>query len=126
MSCSSSYVNNLVDITARPPALNSYRFLGYDGAETLKGFYVDIDGYQCSIVFTLTVPLGNGSNDPVGFADALAIPNNAVGVKGILSGDLYVSQCGTDADLLDDFKDNYGNYIKVLPDPEYNIFGRAV
>lgn len=118
--------SSVVDVGVQTRPIDAIRFLSPSGTLTLKGYYVDWLGYQTGVSFSLSIPVGNGSNDPVGFETALAMPADAVGVVGILSGDAYITYCGTKTAELADFKANYANYPKAISlTPYANTFGRV-
>jgi hypothetical protein len=95
-----------VAIESDSTPLTNYRFLGVSGATTIKGVYVNELGVQVGAAFSLTVPLGNGTNDPVGFA---SIPPGAYGVKANVAADIYVGM-GREGGQVSDLKANYANY----------------
>lgn len=94
--------------------LSAIRLLARGSALTLRGFYVDVAGNQLGNVWSLSVPVGNGSNDPVGLP---SVPSGAVDARLRVdaAADLvaYYSACGPDGGDFADFKANYANYPSV-------------
>jgi len=97
-------------ISADCPDINHYKLLGNGGAATLTGFFVTRSGRQTGIAISRTIPVGNGSNDPVTIG--ATIPADAVGFIGNLSSAVKWSlyDATDDTAIAADFKANYANY----------------
>ncbi len=95
----------LVDHAAQCADIANFWFLGVAGSVTATGFFVDAQGRRTGGSFSTTIPVANGSNDPVRIA---SVPADAVGAIVRLSGathfDLSQDAFGTD------FKTNYARY----------------
>lgn len=113
---------SIQDIAAQVAPMEAYRFLGVSGAVTMTGFFVNGYNTMVGIAWSITIPVANGSNDPVGFSLALTgatsgvttfnggnIDNDIVGWVGTLSGAVYLS-LGTSTAQLADFKSAYSTH----------------
>lgn len=102
--------SGVVDVAAECADVSAFWFLGSAGTVTATGFFVDRQGRRTGAAFSTSVPLANGSNDPVRLA---AVPDDAVGAIARFSGpvlfDLAKDAFGAD------FKTNYARY------PQYPV-----
>jgi len=100
-----------VDTRGVAPDINRFAFLGVSGAVTVNGYYTTAYGLRTGNAFSLSVPVGNGSNAAVGFA---SIPADATGVIFRSSGDMYYSAAISNTDMTA----NYANYPKIIAIPD--------
>lgn len=109
-------------VSGKCPAIQSYWLLGDAGAVTLKGIFVCKDGRQVGPAVNTSIPLGDGTNNPVQIATSFPAVSDAqrvpVGFIGNLSGaarvaiyDATDSTTASGASAVSaDFKSNYANY----------------
>ena len=119
-----SDVSSMIHVTSKIAPVEYYRFLGDAGSVTLTGFFVTRDGRQTGNSITLTVPLGNGTNDSITLG---TIPTDACGFVGNSSAGLRFQICATnDASLIADFKANYARYPLLVATNTLSIGSVAV
>ena len=106
-----------VDTRGVAPDINRFAFLGANSAVTVKGYYTTSYGLRTGNAFSLSVPVGNGSNAAVGFA---SIPADATGVIFRTDGDVYFSAAVSNTDMTA----NYANYPKITTIPDSFKLGK--
>jgi hypothetical protein len=85
------------DVVAQAANLANFSFLGVNGSVTMKGIWVRAQGMDSEDGFTLTIPLANGSNNPVRFSDVSGFDSSAfnsgansiIGAIVDISGPIY-------------------------------------
>lgn len=108
------------------PRIDAYWLLGDASSVTVKGIFVRRDGKQTGIAISTTVPIGDGTINPVQLG---AIPEDAVGFIGNTSGGLRMGlNLGpvVDTALFNDLKANFANYPLVTAGNALNFGSVAV
>jgi hypothetical protein len=106
-----------VDTRGVAPDINRFAFLGVSGAVTVNGYYTTAYGLRTGNAFSLSVPVGNGSNAAVGFA---SIPSDATGVVIKSTADVYFDAASDHTDMTA----NYANFPKIIAVPDAMKLGR--
>lgn len=103
----------LCDVGGHIPPLSSYWFLGVAGDVTIAGYYVDVFGDRTGDSFTGTIN-GDAGEDPTCFSDIQAIPQDATGFLGTLSGAVWMDLSKqTGSERPPDFKANRTQFVQV-------------
>ena len=122
------FVQDVTDSGARIAPLDSICFLGRLSTVTITGCFVNSEGVRTGTYFTYTIPLGDGTNNPVTFATiyAATLPADAVGARVFLSSSVYWDAMPwTETVSTSDFKTNYALAMIEPGTATYTTFGRA-